>query len=498
MFELLFIFITTSTLFYYYLSYRRSRKRLYELAAQIPGPFDWPLIGSAYLGITVGPTKMCDFLVQMLHTLSSPLRAWIGPLLFVFFDKPEHLEVILNSQSCVSKSYVHRFFRFEYGLLHCAPELWRVLRKRLNPSFSSTTIKNFVPTFNVQADKLVQYFEAFVDREAIDLLPKVSSYTLSAALLNLFGVNVRVNDTEYIEQFAENAEKMWLLMFDRIYKPWYYPDFAYKLTPSYRKEKKRIHKLQQLSIEVCTARESMRLKPKQYQSDKTVPMPEILIERLERITFETNEINEDIMLQNVHTFLFASNDTTSNVIATTLLMMAMYPDVQDRVHKEVTHSVSNDVITIDDLPSLQYLEMVIKESLRLVPVASIIGRICERELQVDNWTIPVGTEVFIPILKLHRDKSIWGQHSERFDPDNFLPERCAKRHPYAYLPFGGGIRNCIGMRYAWMSMKIALAKLIRMYEFSTELRLEDIKLIPSLVLLVANRHMMRIKRRKLR
>ncbi|XP_058823441.1 cytochrome P450 4C1-like [Topomyia yanbarensis] len=497
MFELLFIFLTTSTLVHYYLSYRRSRKRLYELAAQIPGPFDWPVIGSAYLGITVGPTKLCDYLVQLMHTLSSPLRAWIGPLLCVFFDKPEHLEVILNSQYCISKTYLHRFFRFEYGLLQCsAPELWRVLRKRLNPTFSSTTVKNFVPAFNVQADKLVQYLEAFVDREAFDLLPKVSSYTLSAALLNLFGVNVRVNDTEYIEKFAENAEKLWLLMFDRIYKPWFYPDFAYHLTPGYRKEKKRIHQLQQLSIEICKARESMRLKPKQDQPDKTVQMSEILIERLERMTFETNEINEFIMLQNMDTFLFASNDTTSNVIATTLLMMAMHPDVQDRVHKEVTHSVSNDVITLEDLTSLQYLEMVIKESMRIVPVASIIGRICERELQVANLILPAGTEIFIPILKLHRDKSIWGPHSEVFDPDNFLPERCAKRHPYAYLPFGGGIRNCIGMRYAWMSLKIALAKLIRMYEFSTELKLEDIKLQPALILLIANKHMMRIKRRK--
>ncbi|XP_058823454.1 probable cytochrome P450 313a4 [Topomyia yanbarensis] len=495
MFELLLVFFTLYTLTYYYLSYRPSRKRVYELATKIPGPFDWPLIGSVHLSITAGSRQIFDYLLQFLHTTRTPIRAWIGPFLFVFFDKPEHLEVILNSQNCVSKSYVHRFFRFEKGLLNCAPDLWRVLRKRLNPSFSSTIINNFVPAFSDQADKLVQYLEPFVDRKAMDLLPKVSSYTLSAALLNLFGVNVRVNDTEYIEQFADNAEKMWLLMWDRIYKPWFYLDFAYKLSPNYKKEKKRIHQLQQLSCEIYTARESLRPKPNPEQTDVKANTSEILIERLERMTFVTKEIGEDILLHNIDTFLFASNDTTSNVIATTLLMMAMHPDVQKRVHKEVMQTITSDTITYEDLCSLQYLEMVIKESMRLVPVASVIGRVCERELKVDNWTIPAGTEISIPIFKLHRDKSIWGERSEEFDPDNFLPERCSQRHPYAYLPFGGGIRNCIGIRYAWTSMKVGLAKLVRKYKFSTDLKLKDIKFQTSLILLIHNRHMMRIERR---
>lgn len=238
----------------------------------------------------------------------------------------------------------------------------------------------------------------------------------------------------------------------------------------------------------------MSTDPKILESKR--PKEEVLIDRLEQMVFKTGEIDHATMMNNIDTFLFASNDTTTNVMANSILMMAMHPTVQERTFQEVLEILpSSGAITAEDLSKLVYLEMVIKETMRLIPVAPIVTRTCEEELQVDQWTIPAGAIIAMPIMKIHRDRAIWGERSEDFDPDNFLPEKCAHRHPYAYLPFSGGLRNCIGMRYAWVALKVALAKLIRRYRFSTDLKMKDIKFEASLILLLSNKHMVRIERR---
>ncbi|KXJ82711.1 hypothetical protein RP20_CCG011891 [Aedes albopictus] len=224
---------------------------------------------------------------------------------------------------------------------------------------------------------------------------------------------------------------------------------------------------------------------------------ENLIERLERLTYETSEMDYATMMDNIDTFLFASVDTTSSTVASTLLMMAMHPEVQERVYREVAQvTPAGDYVTLEDLPKLTYLDQVIKETMRLIPVATILNRVCTEELQVDDqWTIPVGAIVGIPVLKIHRDRRIWGERSEEFDPDHFLPERCAQRHPYAYIPFSAGIRNCIGMRYAMISMKVVLVKMVKRFRIRTDLKMSDLKFEAAFLLMLANKHMVRIERR---
>lgn len=101
----------------------------------------------------------------------------------------------------------------------------------------------------------------------------------------------------------------------------------------------------------------------------------------------------------------------------------------------------------------------------------------------------------IPTIKVHRDRKIWGDRSEEFDPENFSPENCAKRHPFAFLPFTGGVRSCTGAKYAYISLKIVLAKLVKRYRLSTELRLVDLKFHASIVMRIGNGYMISIERR---
>lgn len=126
-------------------------------------------------------------------------------------------------------------------------------------------------------------------------------------------------------------------------------------------------------------------------------------------------------------------------------MLAIHPNIQERVFAELqsVRSLHDTEVTFNAISQLPYMEMVIKEVMRLFPIGPLIARNCLADTKISKCTIPGGTFVIMSIHNLHRNPAYWGEHSNDFDPDNFLPERIAERHTYAYLPFSGGTRNCI-------------------------------------------------------
>ncbi|XP_039435529.1 probable cytochrome P450 313a4 [Culex pipiens pallens] len=499
MFKILLAIAGFFLLVWYYL-FRRSRRRMYELAAKIPGPLDWPLIGAIHIGIGRGPTEIFNYLFQYMHTLRSPIRAWFGHLLVILIDEPEHLAVILNSQDCLKKSYVYRFVGFEKGLFNAPPELWRVLRKQLNTSFSNAATKSFVPVFNEKSDNLVSNLRHHVGRGQFDFLAIAGEYSLSTSSVNALGLDLDNDQSDYKKRYLENGEKMFTLKFTRIYKAWLHPQSIYKWTASYREEIRRLKFFQNMSRNIFETRKRMRLtNPESFSAaerdEDNVRRPQLFIERLEKMYFESKTTDDEGVIENLDTFLFASNDTTASLVSTTLLLLAMYQDVQERLFQEIRDTLPNDFIEYEDLAKLTYLDMVLKETMRLIPVVAVVARENEKEIQIGEYTIPANTQIVVPIIKVHRDKNIWGERADEFDPENFSPENCVKRHPYAFIPFSGGIRNCVGIKYAYVSLKIALIKLIKSYKFSTTLKLCDLEYHASMVMRVVNGYLVSIEQR---
>ncbi|XP_071579411.1 cytochrome P450 4g15-like [Temnothorax nylanderi] len=125
---------------------------------------------------------------------------------------------------------------------------------------------------------------------------------------------------------------------------------------------------------------------------------------------------------------------------------------------------------------MHYLERVIKETMRIFPVVPIIARQVTEDLKIGKVILPKGTNIFIPIIKMHRNEKYW-PNPLMFDPDRFLPERNPKSQSY-YMPFSAGLRNCIGIKYAMMSMKVVLATLARTFVFQVNksVKIDEIKL----------------------
>ena len=178
------------------------------------------------------------------------------------------------------------------------------------------------------------------------------------------------------------------------------------------------------------------------------------------------------------------HDTTTSGISFVLYNLAKYPDIQQKVFEEIS-TLGEDVhktLTMQDLNNLRYLELVIKESLRLYPSAPFIGRKITEEVTLGDVIIPEGTTMMISPFFLGRSPKIY-QNPLNFDPSRFDVETNNERsNPFAYVPFSAGPRNCIGQKFAMLEMKSLTSKIIRNFQLSIKKENEELDLISELIL----------------
>lgn len=218
---------------------------------------------------------------------------------------------------------------------------------------------------------------------------------------------------------------------------------------------------------------------------------------IDQLICHENKFTDDEIRDHVYSVVAAGYETSSLLTAYTVLLLAMHPIVQDRVYDEINLMIKSDELGIDNgyLQRLSYLDMVIKETMRLFPVTPIIGRKTHEEMDLNELKFPEEVTLIISIFSLHRRKEVWGDNAEIFNPDHFLPENIAKRHPYSYIPFSGGTRNCLGNKYAMLAIKIMLVKLLKKFKFTTNLKYEDIKFKSDITLKICTDHLVFIQKR---
>lgn len=188
---------------------------------------------------------------------------------------------------------------------------------------------------------------------------------------------------------------------------------------------------------------------------------------LQAVLPDGSKLNDDDIQEEVDTFMFEGHDTTACAISWSLYLLGKNPEIMNKVLAEQHEIFKNELreVTQNDLAKMKYLECCIKEALRLYPSVPIIGRTIEQDSIIDGQLVPKGSSVVILVHYLHRNPVVWEK------PDEFIPERfleSTKRHPYAYVPFSAGPRNCIGQRFALMEEKTVLSHLIRRLDFTSK------------------------------
>ncbi|XP_063924595.1 cytochrome P450 4C1-like [Zophobas morio] len=174
----------------------------------------------------------------------------------------------------------------------------------------------------------------------------------------------------------------------------------------------------------------------------------------------------------------AASETTALALCSALVMLGMHHEIQEKLFEEISSVLTDNThnVTLQHINQMKYLERVIKETLRFFPTIPFILRQVNTEVKLGSYFVPAGCDILIPLAQLHRWPDLWPNPS-KFDPDRFLPEEIKNRPRGAYLPFSTGPRNCIGWKYAMLSMKVFLAVILKRFKIAESIdykRIEDI------------------------
>jgi cytochrome P450 len=181
---------------------------------------------------------------------------------------------------------------------------------------------------------------------------------------------------------------------------------------------------------------------------------------------EDGSLDADELREQVLIFLLAGHETTATALAFALHLLARHPEEQRRVREEVDRVLGGPggrAPTPADMEELPYLTMVLKEAMRLYPSAPVVGRRAVADAEVAGVRIPAGADILVSPWVTHRHPDHWPD-PDRFDPTRFTPQAEAGRPRYAWFPFGGGPRACIGQHLSMLESVLGLAVLLREFE----------------------------------
>jgi len=170
-----------------------------------------------------------------------------------------------------------------------------------------------------------------------------------------------------------------------------------------------------------------------------------------------DELKEQVLI-----LLLAGHETLTSAITSFCLLLAQNPDVMAKVRAEQQQFPATEPLTLEQLKQMTYLEQVMREVLRLVPPVAVIFRTVINACEFGGYEIPKGWRVLSGITQTHQDSQLYPE-PERFDPDRFSSERSPK--PFSYVPFGGGLRECLAKEFARLEMKLFAAKIVRELEW---------------------------------
>ncbi len=180
---------------------------------------------------------------------------------------------------------------------------------------------------------------------------------------------------------------------------------------------------------------------------------------------EEGSLSLDELKDQILTLLFAGHETLTSAIASFCLLLAQHPEILATARAEQQQLAIEEPLTLEHLKQMTYLEQVLQEVLRVLPPVGGAFREVLKLCEFNGYSIPPGWSVLYQIGRTHQDSSVY-QQPEQFDPERFNPQRAEdKSKPFSYMPFGGGIRECLGKEFAKLEMKIFAALLVRHYEW---------------------------------
>jgi cytochrome P450 len=281
--------------------------------------------------------------------------------------------------------------------------------------------------------------EAWTDGQIVDAFALLEETTMAVMVEALFGANV---DDPFGRMLGDDLSEA-IDALERLPLP-VVPGAARLPLPANRRFERAAARLDERLLPMIAARRTGRAGD-----------GDILTE-FARAMHPDGEAMDDRLVRDEAMSIFRGHKTTGTAVSWTWYLLSRHPQVEARMFDELDSVLGDALPSAEDLGRLTYTRMVLDESMRLFPPAWMVARRAIAEHEADGYVIPVGSTVVTSAYVIHRDERF---HPEprRFDPERFTPGRAASRHPFAYFPFGGGPKMCLGDEFAVMEAMLLLA-----------------------------------------
>lgn len=389
------------------------------------------------------------FLVRNAQLYGDTIRIMIFRFPVYQINHPDDIQIVLTKQAArFHKSIIYKTTLSEFlgnGLLISDGEFWRRQRRLAQPAFHTQRIQSYADIMLDYTERLLETWADGQTRNIADDMMKLTLYIVAKTLFDadVSGESAKVG--EALEVLLHTVIEQSRIV---IRMPRWLP------TPHRLRKRWSIQTLDDVMMGIISER-------RQQRDDKGDLLSMLMLAEDDEGRGMTDKQVRDEAL----TLFLAGHETTANALTWTWYLLSQHPEVEARLHAEVDQVLAGRTPTLADLANLPYTEQIIKESMRLYPPAWGFGRQPIEEVALTHYTLPKRSSVMVVPYIVHRDER-WFPDPERFDPDRFSPENEASIPKYAYLPFGGGPRVCIGNSFALMEARLILASIASRYRLS--------------------------------
>ncbi|CAB3404871.1 unnamed protein product [Caenorhabditis bovis] len=465
---------------------------LYWRRRGIAGPLGYPFIGLSW---------------QMLSHRYSPyvkLGEWTKKYGKVWgYTEGASKVLVISDADLVNEVFVKQFDNF-YGrkkdplitdvdtdprvhLFHAEGARWKRLRNISSPTFSNNSLKKLKNTIEESAFELLRHFEKnTANGEQIDVLLYYQEFTLDVIGRIAMGQHTtKMFENPLIESvkgiFGNDRWPIILLAGT-------FPILAKTLRNILLTFPKFVGGNPIVNIiNICTKAVEDRIRQRELDLKNGIENQEpadfvdlfldaradgdLVLHQNSDFSLSNVKVNRQLTKQEIvaqlMVFMVAGFDTTALSLSYTSFLLATHPEIQRKVQEEMNRECPDPEVTFDQLSKLKYLDCVIRETLRLYPLGELANaRRCINSTEIGGIPIERGTEILVDTWTIHHDPNIWGADADEFKPERW--ENGDETFPRgAYIPFGYGPRQCIGMRLAYMEERLLLTHILRKYSFTT-------------------------------
>ncbi|XP_074379179.1 cytochrome P450 734A1-like [Apium graveolens] len=402
---------------------------------------------------------------------------WFGPTVRLTVADPDLIREIFTTKSeFYEKNEAHPLIKQLEGdgLLSLKGEKWAHHRKIITPTFHMENLKLLIPAAATSVVEMLDKWVAMSDSGDVEIEVSKWYQTLTEETVTRTAFGPSYEDGQTIFQLQAQQMALASEAFQKVFIPGYRFLPTKRNLKSWKLEKEIKKSLMKVIDERMKNWDSEIMLENGPKDLLGLMIQASMKESMKRRTI-TAELNPSLssritvhdIAEECKSFFFAGEQTTSNLLTWTTVLLAMHPQWQVLARDEVLKVCGpHDIPTKDDVSKLKMLGMILNETLRLYPPVVATIRRAKADVELGSCKVPRGTQILIPILAVHHDPSIWGNDVNVFNPGRFC-EGVAKasKHPVAFMPFSLGVRTCIGQNLAMLQAKLTLAIILQKFSF---------------------------------